>query len=109
MVRTPSPEMKFQRYRAVVVFKNTKEGHIVFGPSLAWVQENYDEAFLNLYGPDSDENQLAYCKEIQIQKWDGQADAGRWTLVKTFMVPQPISMPIAIRRKEPLPTTPMPV
>ena len=97
--RKPLFEAKLQRYKAVAVFKNGTEGHIVFGQHVQSVQDQYDEAFFSLYGKDSESDQTANVQEIQIQRWDGQPDAGRWVHVKTYPVPQPVSLPIAIRRE----------
>lgn len=95
-MKTQQQEPKAQRYRAVAQFRDGREGLVVLGFSHGEVLENYGEAFLELYDKEQREQEII---GVQLQKWDGAADAGRWKPHKTLPIPKPLSMPIAVKRR----------
>ncbi len=101
-----------QRYRAVAQFPDNKEGLILLGNTSVEVCEEYQDAFLDLY-----EDKKHDVIGIQLQKWEGHPDCGRWKAQRTLTVPGDIgtlhiktrtvadTMPIATKPKPPGPTS----
>lgn len=86
-------EYKFQRHRAICVFRNNSEGLIMFGSNDSLVTSNYAQVFTELY-----EDQTEEIKEIHLQRWQGIDDCGNWVFVKKLKVPDTVYLPIMKRK-----------
>ncbi|MCS7167240.1 MAG: hypothetical protein RMI91_09685 [Gemmatales bacterium] len=78
-------ETKPQLWRALVVFNNGSEMLLYLGRSSAQVRAGYQSAFLELL----DEEERARVQTIQMQRWHGTPDAGRWMTQSTLSIPMP--------------------
>ncbi len=83
-------ERKISNWRALVVYKDGREGLLLVGSNFSYVTEHYDEPFFNLLEKDERDN----VAKIQLQKWIGAADSGHWATQKTLSIPQEIILPI---------------
>lgn len=76
-------ESRMQGWRAVAVGNDGVE-HLVFvGMSYEQVKKNYASAFLAILTPEEQSN----IKHIQMQRWIGVADSGRWTSQEISRIP----------------------
>lgn len=87
-------EPRAQRYRALVQFKDGTEGLICVGSSTGSVLDQYEEAFEDLY-----KEQKNDVLGLQLQKWEGTPDCGRWKPHKTLSIPEPIILGISAKRR----------
>ncbi|MCS7015144.1 MAG: hypothetical protein RMJ19_08650 [Gemmatales bacterium] len=78
-------ETKPQLWRALVVFNNGSEMLLYLGRSSAQVRAGYQSAFLELL----DEEDRLRVQTIQMQRWHGTPDAGRWITQSTLSIPAP--------------------
>lgn len=76
-------ESKVQRWRAVYVTKNGKEGLLILGQSFAQIHETYDEPWFDLL----EEEERKDVKEIKLQKWFGAPDRGQWVDQRLLPIP----------------------
>ncbi len=67
-------EQKFQNWRAIAVLTNNIERLIVLGHSSDAVRFSYCDVFSDVL---SKQEQLEI-KRIELQRWDGMADIGKW-------------------------------
>lgn len=76
-------EAKPQRWRALIVFNDGKEGLLRLGQTFASVQESYDEPFFEQYEKEERDN----VKSIVLQKWIGTSDSGKWVTQRNLDIP----------------------
>lgn len=85
-------ESKPQGWRAVAVFKDERPNCLLFlGRSSTQVRAGYAEAYLEVL----DEDERDAVEEVELQRWHGAADAGRWMLQTTLKVPTPKAVRVA--------------
>ena len=88
-------EAKAQRWRALVAYRDGKEGLLCLGSSYAQVQESYDDPYFNLL----DDEERSRVHEIRLQKWSGTPDSGIWETQRTLEIPESLILPLAARNK----------
>ena len=76
-------ESKPQGWRAVAVFDDRGEQLIYLGRSSTQVRANLAEAFFELL----DDEERDHVKGIQLQRWHGAPDAGRWLIQSPLNIP----------------------
>ncbi len=76
-------EAKPQCWRAVAVFDDRSERLIYLGRSSPQVRDGYEGAFLHLF----DEEEREHVTAIQLQRWNGAPDAGRWVVQGPLNIP----------------------
>lgn len=83
-------EAKPQCWRAVVIFDDRPEMLLYLNRSSPQVRAGYRAAYLDLL----DEEERAHVASIQMQRWQGAPDSGRW--VQQSDLPVPLKEKIAI-------------
>jgi hypothetical protein len=82
-------EAKPQGWRAVAVFDDGRgECLLYLGRSSTQVRAGYVEAFLELL----DDEEREHITSIDLQRWHGAADAGRWMHQTSLKVPEPVRL-----------------
>ena len=86
-------ESKPQGWRAVAVFEDDRADALLYlGRSSTQVRAGYVEAFLEVL----DEDERESVKAVEMQKWQGAPDAGRWILQTALKVPAPTAKLIKV-------------
>lgn len=76
-------ESRMQGWRALAIGKDGSE-HLVFvGMSYEQVKKNYSESFLDILTDEEQDN----ISIIQIQRWNGVPDNGKWVSQDTARIP----------------------
>lgn len=79
-------ESKPQGWRAVAIFGDDREDALIFlGRSSTQVRAGYVEAYLEVL----DDEEREAVKAVELQRWHGAPDAGRWLQQSTLKVPTP--------------------
>jgi hypothetical protein len=81
-------EAKAQCWRAVAIFQDGLEALILVGRSSTQVRSNYIESFMELF----DEEEREQVQSIEMQRWHGAPDAGRWMQQSELKIPTPIKL-----------------
>ena len=76
-------EAKPQCWRAVAVFEDGREALLYLGMSSQKIREGYAAAYFDIL----EEDERAMIKTISLQRWNGAADAGKWTQTTTLNIP----------------------
>ena len=76
-------EAKPQCWRAVAVFDDRSERLIYLGRSSPQVRAGFVDAFMQLLDDEERERVTA----IQLQRWNGAPDAGRWVVHGPLNIP----------------------
>jgi hypothetical protein len=76
-------ESKMQGWRAVAVAKDGSEHLIFVGMSFEQVKKNYSTAFFALLTEEEQNN----IKLIQMQRWNGVPDSGKWVAQDALRMP----------------------
>jgi hypothetical protein len=76
-------EAKPQCWRALAVFADCSERLLYLGRSSQQVRNGYANAFFEVL----DEEEREQVQSIQLQRWNGAPDAGRWLLQTTLTIP----------------------
>jgi hypothetical protein len=76
-------EAKPQCYRALAIFEDRSERLIYLGRSSSQVRQGYASAFVEVL----DEEEQAQVQTIQLQRWNGAPDAGRWVQQSVLTLP----------------------
>jgi hypothetical protein len=79
-------EAKPQCWRAVAVFDDRPEQLIYLNRSSTQVRSNFREAYFDLL----DDEEREHVTSIQIQRWHGAPDSGRWVAQNSLPAPQPM-------------------
>jgi hypothetical protein len=81
-------ESKPQGWRAVAVFKDGRDDCLLYlGRSSTQVRAGYVEAFMEVL----DEEERDQVETIDLQRWHGAPDAGRWLHQNTLKLPAPVA------------------
>ena len=85
-------ESKPQGWRAVAIFDDDRADCLLYlGRSTTQVRAGYVEAFLEVL----DEDEREHVQSIELQQWQGAADAGRWQNKTELKVPAPMTLRLA--------------
>ena len=76
-------ESKPQGWRAVAVFDDRGEQLIYLGRSSTQVRANLPDAFFDLL----DDEEREHVKAVNLQRWHGAPDAGRWMHQSVMNIP----------------------
>jgi len=76
-------EAKPQCYRALAVFEDRSERLIYLGRSSSQVRQGYVQAFFEVL----DEEEQAQVTAVNLQRWNGAPDAGRWVMQSVLTLP----------------------
>ena len=89
-------ESKFQRFRALAIYKNGTECLLCLGHTVKVVQDSYDTPFFEQLT----ETEQANISEIHLQKWTGISCKGNWTKQMDLEIPSQISLKITCKPRE---------
>lgn len=78
-------EAKAQGWRAVAVFKDGGEALLYLGRSSTQVRAGYTVAFADVL----DDEERDRVESIELQRWNGAPDAGRWQHQCDLKLPAP--------------------
>jgi hypothetical protein len=82
-------EAKPQGWRAVAVFDDERAECLLYlGRSSTQVRAGYAEAFVEVL----DEEEREHIQSIDLQRWHGAPDAGRWVHQNNLKVPVPAKL-----------------
>lgn len=79
----PQTEVKPQGWRAIAVFKDKRQALLWLGRSSPAIRSGYVEAFFEVLSEEDRKNVAS----IEMQKWHGAADSGRWLLQCALRMP----------------------
>ena len=77
-------ESRLQGWRALAIGKDNKEHLIFVGMSYEQVKRNYSVSFAELL---TEEEQMNI-QTIQMQRWSGTADRGKWVSQDVIKIPE---------------------
>jgi hypothetical protein len=76
-------EAKPQGWRAMAVFDDRGDRLIYLGRSSTQVRAGFVEAFFDVL----DDEERDHVRAVQLQRWHGAPDSGRWMMQSTLSVP----------------------
>jgi hypothetical protein len=86
-------ESKPQGWRAVAFFDDERaEALLYLGRSSTQVRAGYVEAFLDVL----DDEERAHVTSVELQRWHGAPDDGRWVLQSELKLPAPKAAPVKL-------------
>jgi len=76
-------ESKPQCWRAIAIFEDGREALLYLGMSSQKIRDGYSSAFFDIL----EEDEREMIKTISLQRWNGAADAGKWSQTTTLNIP----------------------
>ena len=77
-------ENKMQNWRAVGITKDNTQHLLFVAPSYELIKKQYETAFYEIL---TDDEQIAI-KDIQLERWQGLADKGKWMKQGSLHLPE---------------------